>query len=192
MWLRLARCPNTFFLLDSLCQWPDAFLRTLPPSLCVCVCVCVCVLNLSIISNSFLPCGLYPKGSSLHGIFHARIREWVAISYSRESSEGVSRVCPTSDSVAGVLGLGHFQANPDSSDGWYCSGTPHWLAQTLSYQIQGMRDKSLSFCGESNKPVCRSLLWWTHRHFFLINAQQYIYIKSSYGTSAYLHELSQS
>ena len=165
MRLRLARCPNTFFLLNNLCQWPNAILKTLPPSLCVCV--CVCALSRSIISNSFRPCGLYPKGSSLHGIFHARILEWVAISYSRESSEGVSRVCPTSDSVAGVLGLGHFQANPDSSDGWYCSGTPHWVAQTLLYQVQGVRDKSLSFSGESNQPVQVSSMMDTSTFFFL-------------------------
>ena len=45
------------------------------------------------------PYGLYPQGSSVQEIVHARILEWVAISYSRGSSEGVSRVCPTSDRV---------------------------------------------------------------------------------------------
>ena len=45
---------------------------------CVCVCVCVCVYVLSL-DNS-------PPGSSVHGIFQARILEWVVISYSRRSS----------------------------------------------------------------------------------------------------------
>ena len=32
------------------------------------------------------PCGLYPPGSSVHGILQARILEWVAVSYSSRSS----------------------------------------------------------------------------------------------------------
>ena len=39
----------------------------------VCVCVCVCVCD---------PTDYSPPGSSVHGIFQARILEWVAISYS--------------------------------------------------------------------------------------------------------------
>ena len=59
-------------------------------SLCVCVCVCVCMcvrvcaqscLNLCNPMNCSLP------GSSVHGIFQARILEWVAISYSSRSSQ---------------------------------------------------------------------------------------------------------
>ena len=33
------------------------------------------------------PMDCRPPGSSVHGIFQARILEWVAISYSRESSQ---------------------------------------------------------------------------------------------------------
>ena len=42
----------------------------------------------SVMSDSLWPHGLYslPGSSSVHGIFQARILEWVAISYSRESS----------------------------------------------------------------------------------------------------------
>ena len=32
-------------------------------------------------------CGLSPPGSSVHGILQARILEWVAISFSRETSD---------------------------------------------------------------------------------------------------------
>ena len=54
--------------------------------LCVCVCVCVCVGS---ITQSYPTlCNLMdysPPGSSVHGIFQARILEWVAISYFRGS-----------------------------------------------------------------------------------------------------------
>ena len=54
---------------------------------CVCVymCVCVCVLvaqSCAILCN---PMDYSPPGSSVHGIFLARILEWVAISFSRGS-----------------------------------------------------------------------------------------------------------
>ena len=49
---------------------------------CVCVCVCVFALSHSVISNSLRP----------HGIFQARILEWVAISYSRASSQPRDRI----------------------------------------------------------------------------------------------------
>ena len=39
------------------------------------------------INLSGLPC-ISPPGSSVHGIFQARILEWVAISFSRGSSQG--------------------------------------------------------------------------------------------------------
>ena len=51
---------------------------------CVCVCVCVCVQSCLTLCNS-MDCGL--PGSSVHGIFQARILEWVAISSSRGSSQ---------------------------------------------------------------------------------------------------------
>ena len=44
--------------------------------MCVCVCVCVC----SDVSDSLQPHGLVASpGFSVHGIFQARILEWVAI-----------------------------------------------------------------------------------------------------------------
>ena len=38
----------------------------------------------SVVSDSLQPHGLYPPGSSVHGIFQAWILEWVAISFSRK------------------------------------------------------------------------------------------------------------
>ena len=51
--------------------------------LCVCVCVCVCVSE-SCLSLWSYGCSL--PGSSVHGILQTKILEWVAISFSRESS----------------------------------------------------------------------------------------------------------
>ena len=48
---------------------------------CVCVCVCVCILNLVWLFSDPMNCK--PPGSSVHGIFLAKILEWVAIFYSR-------------------------------------------------------------------------------------------------------------
>ena len=40
----------------------------------------------SVTFDSVRPCGLQPTGSSIHGIFQARIPEWVAISFFRRPS----------------------------------------------------------------------------------------------------------
>ena len=48
---------------------------------------CMCVLC-ALMSDSLWPHGLYsPPGSSVYGIFQARILEWVSISFSRGSSQ---------------------------------------------------------------------------------------------------------
>ena len=41
----------------------------------------------SVMSASWQPHGLYLPGSSIHGIFQARLLKWVAISFSRASSQ---------------------------------------------------------------------------------------------------------
>ena len=46
----------------------------------------VCVYARSVMTASLLPHGLYLPGSSVHGIFMARILEWIAVTYSRGSS----------------------------------------------------------------------------------------------------------
>ena len=42
---------------------------------------CMCVLSQSVMSNSLESHGLYQKGSSVPGIFQARILQWVVISF---------------------------------------------------------------------------------------------------------------
>ena len=63
---------------------------------CVCVCVCMCVGGCvgecvsahahSVVSNTSDPMDCSPPVSSVHGVSQVKILEWVAISYSRESS----------------------------------------------------------------------------------------------------------
>ena len=50
------------------------------------VCVCLCVFSHLVLSNFFDPTDCTPPSFSVHGILQARIRGWVAISYSRGSS----------------------------------------------------------------------------------------------------------
>ena len=57
----------------------------------------LCVFSGSVVSDSLQLHGLYPPGSSVHGIFQARILEWVVISFSRGSSQ--SRLKPASPAL---------------------------------------------------------------------------------------------
>ena len=53
--------------------------------MCVCVCVCVCVL---VAQSCLTLCDPHAgSGSSVHENFQARIQEWIAISFSRGSSQ---------------------------------------------------------------------------------------------------------
>ena len=47
----------------------------------------MCCVMLSVMSDSLRPPWSDPPGASVHGIFQARILEWVAISYSMGSSQ---------------------------------------------------------------------------------------------------------
>ena len=48
----------------------------------------------SAVSDSLRPCGVYsPPGSSVHGILQARILEWVAITFSKGSSQTRDQTC---------------------------------------------------------------------------------------------------
>ena len=54
--------------------------------MCVCVCLCVCVLVAQSCLTLFNPMDCSPPSFSIHRILQARILEWVAIPFSRESS----------------------------------------------------------------------------------------------------------
>ena len=53
--------------------------RSQKPSncVCVCVCVCVCITQSCPTLSDLMDCSL--QGSSIHGIFQARVLEWGAI-----------------------------------------------------------------------------------------------------------------
>ena len=55
--------------------------------MCVCVCARARVCACSVMSDSLATPWTSPPGSSVHGIFQAKIVEWVAISYSKGSSQ---------------------------------------------------------------------------------------------------------
>ena len=57
----------------------------------MCVCVCVCLLSPSWLLVTLGDCS--PPASSVHGIFHTRLLEWVAISCSSGSSWPRDRTC---------------------------------------------------------------------------------------------------
>ena len=60
------------------------------------------VLRPSVMSESLVtPRTAAPQASSVHGIFQARILEWVAISYSRESSQLRDGTCDSCISSTG-------------------------------------------------------------------------------------------
>ena len=60
------------------------FLEDYCSCLCVYMCVCICSQLCPTLCD---PVDCSPPGSSVHGIFQARKLEWVAISYSRGSSQ---------------------------------------------------------------------------------------------------------
>ena len=57
-------------------------------SISMCVCVCVCAQSCPTFCNP-MDCSL--PGSSVHGIFQARIQKWVAISFPGGSSRARDR-----------------------------------------------------------------------------------------------------
>ena len=75
-------------------SWSSHWMRAIPsggplvrwPLLCVCVCVCVFMLTqLHLFWGDPMDCSL--PGSFIHGIFQARILEWVTLSFSKGSSQ---------------------------------------------------------------------------------------------------------
>ena len=68
-------------------QWPESHVKALAlhhvDSVCVCVCVCVLAAQSCLTLWDFMVCN--PPGSSVHGIFQARILELAAIPFSRGS-----------------------------------------------------------------------------------------------------------
>ena len=112
----------------------------------------------SVVSNSLRPHGLQPTmeevpGFSVHGIFQARILEWVAISFSRRSSLPRDRTWISH--VVGrrftVWATGEVLGNPSKQfQRWEC------LRQLWSYRISLVNSLHHWFS------------WWFRRDYFYI------------------------
>ena len=116
----------------------------------------------SFVSNSLWPHGCNPPGSSAHGIFQARILEWVAISYSRGSSRStdwtqVSRVSWITRRILYQFSSVQFSRSVVSN-----SATPWIAARQASLSITNSRvhsDSSIeSVMPSSHLILCRPLL----------------------------------
>ena len=89
MWIRSQTCTmkkSTLMTFILFLCWNDNIMDLFIVKICcVCVCVCVCVCAQSCLAlTNTMACN--PLGSSVCGIFQARILEWGAISSSRGSS----------------------------------------------------------------------------------------------------------
>ena len=81
----LPKCEIKSFILKLVCVCVHVCAH-----MCVCMCVCVHHVLCSVTQSCmtlFDPMNCSPQGSSIHDISQARIMDWVAISFSRESSE---------------------------------------------------------------------------------------------------------
>ena len=79
-----------------------------------------------VVSHSLRPQVLKPSGSSVHGIFCTRILEWVAISYSRGSSQPRDWTCVSCISCTGRRILHHCVT-------WEAQEVAGWMIKTKYY-----------------------------------------------------------
>ena len=99
------RCP-TSNQSQNVPKWAFHVLKN--DTLCVCVCVCVCVFSHSVVSDSLWPIDCSPPGFSTHWVFQARILEWVALFFSRRSSQPNDQTCVSYVSCIGRQILYHW------------------------------------------------------------------------------------
>ena len=105
--------------------------RTFSPwcKLALLLLISACLLSHSVRSDSLWPHGLYsPPSSTVHGIFQAKILQWVAISYSRGPSQSRDWICVSCVSCTGRQIL--YQCATWEAH-WLVRG-PHWPCQELS------------------------------------------------------------
>ena len=83
--------PQTSFLLHDVLHWLDSHQISEALQLCVCVCVCVCVWITQLCPALCDPMNCSLPGFSVHGTLQAGILEWIAIPFSRGSSQPRNR-----------------------------------------------------------------------------------------------------
>ena len=120
--------------------------------------VCVCALSLMCmrsVAQSCLtlgdPMDCSTPGSSVHGIYQARILEWVAMPSSRGSSQPRDQTCVSCDScIAG----GFFTAEPQGKPR---SHTLIFSARSFNKQLtvrpSGYKDQRIKACKQTSVPM---------------------------------------
>ena len=96
--------------------------------------------------NSIVPIAYSPPGSSVHGIFQARILEWVAISSSRRSSWPRDQTCVSCISFIGRR---------------FFTNCTTWEAPIYNWLITYL--KYIEYCGDSSIIILNFMLS-THTH----------------------------
>ena len=123
--------------------------------MCVCVCVCVCAHALSHVWIFCDRMHYSPSGASVHGILQAQIQKWVAMPFSRGSSQ------PRDQSCISCIGrrILFFTTEPPGK-----SRSP-WCSQKTFFLNKWVKDHNVyreeGFCGLNSVP-CKILtlkLW---------------------------------
>ena len=102
------------------------------------------------------PMDCSPLGSSVHGIFLARVLDWVAISYSRRSSQPRDRTCVSYVSCTGMQLLTTVP-----------SGSPVKILGWPKISIRSnkiLQESSNELFGQPNTMLCTKALKHTHTH----------------------------
>ena len=113
----------------------------------------VCVSH-SVMSDSLWPHGLYSLlGSSVHGILQARILEWVAIPFSRESSQ------PRNQTQVSCIASRFFIVWAAREAQWvYCNGRWIFISAKLFFKKKKEREKERSTFKKKKE---KGIPWWS-------------------------------
>ena len=150
-----------------------------------CVCVCVCVRACTCMrAQSYLtlcnPMDCSPPGSFVHGIFQARILEWVAISYSRgffRPNPGIEPLAFTSP-MSPAFACGFFF--------FFTTAPPGKLQGLLRGQIYNQfLNMSDELSGALSISLCRS----PSPAFWSFQASSFLYQKVRWASYFQIHPL---
>ena len=97
------------------------------------LCMCYCCLVSQLCPNLCDPMDCSPPGSSIYGLFQARILEWLAISFSREFSQPTEQTlvsCTSPALQADALPLSHLE-----SPFCMCTAGLFWCFKEKAYSI---------------------------------------------------------
>ena len=155
-WFLILQMWNTKAQRGFATHWRTARLSSSPECVCVCVCVCVCATQSCLTLCDPMDCRL--PGSSVHGIFQARILEWDAISSSRGSSRLKDWICISCISCLGRWILYHRTTSKAHSlpevEFWT------WVCLTLKSLFLIMAQCCLELCTRPYFRSCKKIPGW--------------------------------